>query len=926
MYILNGRVGSEPCGQYTCRTARGSSVVDYIIVGADILPYVSNFCVHTITPLSDHNSISVNLSFTNKSMSDTINSRYANTCTYKWNDNKKELYTNNINSEYVTNQLLCLSEMIQGSCNTDLLESSVEHLSAIILGAAEPCKVKVNKNTKQRNIDGSPWYDAECTTKRKVYSTLRNEYNRTNEQPTKIKRDEARSSYRTMCKSKCDAYDAKQTLKLYQDKHTDPKSFWKQIKGPKQKSQREYVSLPLFMEHFSSLSKSRCTQGVDGTHLYFNYVPVLDEAFSVHEIDAAIKHLKNGKASGDDNIRSEFLSCAKDKIKVVIANLFNKLYGSAYFPEQWSTGVIVPIHKKGNKSDPGNYRGITLTSSMSKLLTYALNQRLLKWSAQCNVSSQSQFAYKPGYSTTDAIYVLHSALAQTMTHSKVFCAFIDFSKAFDRIERNILYQKLIRCGISSKMLYMIKNMYSKIKSRVKTTEGSTDTFPLESGVMQGECLSPSLFSLYINDIVMCIDNTDGMGVVLSGTKVSVLKYADDLVLLSTSASGLQHGLNELRDFCNVNMLTVNTEKSKVMCFARKRPSTIQTLYYDDNILERVDDFKYLGVTFSKTNTFTNGIEVLCQQARRAKTVVDLHTLKHKTLSVKHILDLFDTLVKPILLYGCEVYGANCNYKALETFHLCFLKSSLNVKQSTNSCMVYAETGRFPLSIDVNVNMVKFWLKIISSPTNRLIWITYSSMINGTVHTNKVNCWTRQIKQLLCTTGFGYVWEEQAVYNEKLFLKLFEVRCKDMFRQKCLSEIESSNRCRLYANIKCSHEMEPYLLHNYRRDIRSNLTKIRLSSHKFLVERGRWQKPKMEYTQRICTLCDSSDIEDEYHILMTCSHYIELRHKYIKQYYYRRPSMLKFKYLLNTTNKRDRFRLMVYIKLVVKDYNSRLTRD
>ncbi len=300
-----------------------------------------------------------------------------------------------------------------------------------------------------------------------------------------------------------------------------------------------------FKAHFSALSTSTCTQVVDITHLYYNYVPVLDEAFSVQEIDAAIKHLKNGKAAGDDNIRSEFLSCAKENIKVVIANLFNKLYESSYFPELWSTGVIVPIYKKGNKSDPGNYRGITLTSAICKLLTYTLNQRLLKWSLQYNISSQSQFAYKPGYSTTDAVYVLHSIVALNMPFSNVFCAFIDFSKAFDLIERSILFDKLMACGISSKMLHMIINMYSKIKSRVKTTQGYSDTFPLSSGVMQGECLSPSLFSLYINDIVTCIDNIDGMGLMLSNVKVSVLKYADDLVLMSTSSEGLQRGLNVL---------------------------------------------------------------------------------------------------------------------------------------------------------------------------------------------------------------------------------------------------------------------------------------------------------------------------------------------------------------------------------------------
>ena len=111
-----------------------------------------------------------------------------------------------------------------------------------------------------------------------------------------------------------------------------------------------------------------------------------------------------------------------------------------------------------------NYRGITLTSTMSKLMTYLLNERLLHWLDYNDLSSQSQFAYKPGYSTIDAVYVLQSAIAQNkpITH----WAFIDFTNAFDKIDRSILYDKLKKCGVSSMMLRIIEDMYRKIKSKV----------------------------------------------------------------------------------------------------------------------------------------------------------------------------------------------------------------------------------------------------------------------------------------------------------------------------------------------------------------------------------------------------------------------------------------------------------------------------
>ena len=168
--------------------------------------------------------------------------------------------------------------------------------------------------------------------------------------------------------------------------------------------------------------------------------------------------------------------------------------------------------------------------------------------------------------------------------------------------------------------------------------------------MQGECLSPSLFSMYLNDIVEHIESVESMGVLLGNTKITVLKYADDLVLFAKSAESLQLGLNALHQFCKINKLTVNCDKSKVMHFTANKSVTVKDLQYDGTKLEWVNNFKYmyLGVTFNKSNSFTDGIEELCQHAQRAQTMLDLHFLKHKTVPVSYEIEVFNTLIKPIL--------------------------------------------------------------------------------------------------------------------------------------------------------------------------------------------------------------------------------------------------------------------------------------
>ena len=125
------------------------------------------------------------------------------------------------------------------------------------------------------------------------------------------------------------------------------------------------------------------------------------------------------------------------------------------------------------------------------------------------------------------------------------------------------------------------------------------------------------------------------------------------------------------------------------------------------------------------------------------------------MSVEYILDLVDKLVKPILTYGCEVYGMQ-NYNVVEKFYLKFLKRTLNVKMSTNTSMIYAETGRYPLTIDIKVSMIKQWIKIIHSSEDRLIWQVYNSMKESPTTVNKRNNWAMQIKDMLCTSGIRFI--------------------------------------------------------------------------------------------------------------------------------------------------------------------------
>ena len=173
---------------------------------------------------------------------------------------------------------------------------------------------------------------------------------------------------------------------------------------------------------------------------------------------------------------------------------------------------------------------------------------------------------------------------------------------------------------------------------------------------------------------------------------------------------------------------------------------------------------------------------------------------------------------------------------------------------------------------INMCMIKHWLKILNMNVKQLGHVAYREMFQH----QEQHAWIRHIKDLLCCHGFGNIWNDQSVMNEKVFLATFEQRLKDEFIQKCFSDIRNSDRCRLYKEIKTVFECESYMNCNIRRDVRVCFTKLRLSSHKFLVERARWLKVKVPYTQRTCTLCNSNDIADEYHVTLVCEYFRDVR--------------------------------------------------
>lgn len=632
-----------------------------------------------------------------------------------------------------------------------------------------------------------------------------------------------------------------------------------------------------------------------------------------------LKQLKCKKSPGLDGISNERLIHGASKLLPLLIKLFNKVLDTGEIPNSWGVGKIIPLFKcKGSVLDPNNYRGITVLSCLGKLFTGILNNRLSK----IVHLHENQAGFRAGYSTADHVFVLRS-LIDIYLHSrmKLFCGFVDFQKAFDTVWHTGLWKKLIDHNVTGKVFKCIFNMYQNIKSCVVTEEGRSEFFSVHAGVRQGENLSPLLFAIYVNDLESFLERNGCQHIPVGKypdlcvmLKVLVLLYADDTVLLSSSAAGLQKCLDALAEYCYRWKLKVNVEKTKVIVIGKRKVNHQFT--YEREILETVDQFKYLGVVFSNNGKYTKCIKHLYAQGLKAMySIIRKGRLLH--LPVDVMLHLFDVTVVPIILYTCEVWGSE-NCAILEKIQLKFCKHILGLKSSTPNCMVYGETGQYPLQIVIKQRLISYWAKIITrTNTNALVCESYKVLY--ALHTAGLYTapWLEKVRTILCENGFADIWLSQNIPSISWLKEAVKLRLRDQYQQEWHATLSTMPKCVTYRLVKDAWGQEQYLV-KLPRQLRISMCKFRTCNHKLATEKGRYQNiPRHE---RFCTCCNANKIGDEFHFLFECRTMTGLRAKFLSNGMLRPQNVLTFGNLMNTKNYKNLLSLANFIhrglKLVI----------
>ncbi|MES9880125.1 MAG: reverse transcriptase family protein [Sedimenticola sp.] len=918
MCILNGR--NTHTNDFTSVSTKGLSVVDYCLVEHGALKYFNDFRVlrvsevinaggHTPTALPDHSLLTWCMVF------DCLDVLQPNASHSESSDNFVKYDVSSIPGDFlgsndvIANLHAAVYELETGLRTQSELDNAYEKLCSQIrqeMNLKLPHKsISASSTSNKKRRVGKPWWSDELTNLWNLVCCKEKKWINTCNRSDKIA---AKAEYVHFRKSFSRNVQRAKRLHWYsvqagllEGAESNTNEFWRQI-GKVGIANLKKKAIPMevvtddgdvvvnqsevlnrWKHDFCKLYKSGGNaddnsltneNGCDTAELCFN------DNISISEVRKSVFAAKKGKASGVDQIPSDVF--ANDTAISFLHILFNVCFSTGTIPTDWGKGIINPIPKSSTNDprDPMSYRGITLAPAMYKLYCYILNDRLSKWADENGKIAEEQNGFRRKRSTTDHIASLTNII-ETRTKAKrsTYCAFVDFKKAFDSVDRDILWQRLTHNGIGGKMFGAIRSLYSSVSACVRVNSLHTDWFNVSTGLRQGCSLSPILFTLFINDLVVHINALDKGIDIGNDERVCILLYADDIVLIAETEDDLQTMLSVLGTWCTENRLQVNPTKSNVVHFRTKStPKTNYQFMCNDDELYVTDRYVYLGLTLTEHLDFGIMAQIVSQSASRA---LGLLITKCKLLGGMPFgvySKLYDSLVWPIVAYGAAIWGDR-SYACINTVHNRAMRYYLGVGRYTPNAALGGEMGWTPPYVRQwkSVSAYVFRLKSMGNDRVNKRIFDWSKRMAG----NRCKNWAFRACGKISNMGLPNIFAPIDSTSRTSFINSVE----DCMQSGYIDEWKTSlnrpngtrgtdgNKLRKYKLIKHEYGSEYYCRMIMSHKHRSAFCKFRCGVAPIRLETGRYEN--LPISERLCPFC-RTEVEDEYHCLFHCHLYDDLR--------------------------------------------------
>ena len=634
----------------------------------------------------------------------------------------------------------------------------------------------------------------------------------------------------------------------------------------------------------------------------------LDNPITLEEVKLAVRKLKKGKAVGVDGLFNEIFKYGGDEVTKCLWKFYQGIFKNEQFPTDWSRGMIFPLFKGGpeeGRVDPNKYRGITLLSIVGKTYTSILNNRLSDYVENNGILVDEQAGFRKNRSTVDQLFILTEVIKYRRPN-KTYCAFIDVAKAYDKVWRNGLWYKLWKYGIRGKMWRVLRNIYKKVESCVLLGDSRTDFFEIEVGLRQGCILSPLLFNLFINDLRDHVHKLK-KGVRLGRTRISLLYFADDIVILADSKEDLEIMLQAVYEFSLKWRLKFNYDKCNVVVFNNKKTESLKYgnctgkcncanhYAFGPHLIRAVLFYKYLGVELDNCLNFKIFKDRILGKAKINMGRIWSMGIRGGYLSVKGSINLWEALVRSTLEYGSEIWGSDL-WPEGEQIQADMAKRILRCSTMTTREAMYGDLGWWPLQSRRHYKKCVYWYHLETLPDDRLLKKVY--IITKDLG-KKTTRWANVVKGVLGSYGMGYLCSNnQVVWNvdgkgnqeaknvedhKKFFKKYSRTMIHDYEERSWWNRMNEGDvtrkKIRNYVKFKKKLRLEKYLLVNSSSQGRRYHTSLRTGTNILEIEKGRYERVHRDF--RFCKNCDLKAVESEEHFLLECPKYDRIRKEFFQ---------------------------------------------
>ena len=598
---------------------------------------------------------------------------------------------------------ICLMQYnLTATALTDDIDLAAEDLSNIIMSCASNC---MPVNTIKICERDPPWVNSEVKRQLERKNQTYRRAKRTNCAADWHNFRKARNEYTAVVRKRKAEFDSNLDFKVSNTSTFNQKDWWKIVSSFMTKNGTNSSKIPpienddntitsaanekaeLFNSFFIKQSTVESNEDEVPTipHVDKEITPLVISEHSVHQI---LSNLDTSKAVGPDLVHNKLLKCCADILTTPLTIIFNRSIIEGKFPSVWKTAHVTPIHKKDEKHKITNYRPISLLSCVGKVMEVCVQQHILNYLQQNELITANQSGFLPNHSTVYQLLETYndicSALDNNITTQAIF---FDISKAFDKVWHRGLIAKLEAIGIRGTLLPWFRDYLTNRKQAV-VIEGAKSTYQhIGAGVPQGSVLGPTLFLIYINDI---IDNI----------KSTVKLFADDTNLYlclddpTQRANILNEDLGIIAQWALKWKVTFNPIKTKLVNFCRKLNPFYEPLIFGGNVLTNSLNHKHLGITFQSDCKWDHHITSIIAKCRILVSV--LKSFKYR-LSRKSLETMYTSFILPHLDYG-DVIWDNCTLKLstkLEEIQLDALRTITGTVRGTSHAILYRESG-FPL--------------------------------------------------------------------------------------------------------------------------------------------------------------------------------------------------------------------------------------